>query len=160
MHSTGRPSSAFETGLLGFSNEYYREFTEDSSTLRAFFASVLSSGATESRGEAVRSAYADDEMDGQVGSYMLGAAKRINTGITTPLTLIRGQKTEDNAVNIHAASLFESNVQVSNAALEGEWVLCERLCSVINGDDPTLVNAGNFKTYAGQERIGLWHRYA
>ena len=32
---TGRPSSAFETGLLGFSNEYYREFTEDSSTLRA-----------------------------------------------------------------------------------------------------------------------------
>ena len=79
MHSTGRPSSVHQTGLLGFANEYYREMPPTSSTLQSLIANVLSGGGTGSRttaindllrGDDVRAAYADEEMDhNPVGCY-------------------------------------------------------------------------------------------
>ena len=165
MLHTGRPSSAFETGLLGFSNEYYREFTEDSSTLRSFFASVLSSGATESRGEAinglltgdgVRAAYADEEMDeNKVGCYREVVAM-LNVADADRVAFSAGQTYDSAGSNFGLYSAkrtvtTNANAVRSGAKLPGKWVALQ--------DGTIRQNTLADGVILGNGFVSLWHRY-
>ena len=175
MHSTGRPSSVHETGLLGFANEYYREFSEDSSTLQAFFASVLSSGTTASRtsainnllrGDDVRAAYADEEMDeNKIGCYRLlySARSALNDLVLSAGALIdSGGSNTVNTARLYPVEISFWNVEdvpmgvyrvIGGSKVPGRWVLIDGRCWVHNNIlSESSVVRGSY--------IGLWHRYA
>ena len=169
MHSTGRPSSVHETGLLGFANEYYREMPPTSSTLQSIIANVLSGGGTGSRTTAIRDyidgdyvcgAYADDEMDEKVGCFKLllarnitGDAETFTSGDTLPSTntthalypvTINNSFPDDNFVRYN----FGSTVREP-----GDWVLVQAKVSPITRT-PVLIRS------VRPASVGLWMRYA
>ena len=177
MHSTGRPSSVHETGLLGFANEYYREMPPTSSTLQTLIANVLSGGGTGSRttaiqnyidGDYVRQAYADEEMDeNKIGCYKLLVASNQAESSTTDL--MAGATINSGASELNVPHLWPVNSKLQfnisrNIAeyiyevseglfVPGEWVLIDGQTTMLT----TFLNEGNNVTPLN---VALWHRYA
>ena len=169
MHSTGRPSSVHETGLLGFANEYYREMPPTSSTLQTLIANVLSGGGTGSRttairnyidGDYVRQAYADEEMDEKIGCFRLLAARHASG---TRETFSIGHVLPFDNEMVHLFSVhFDRITSPQNEMVhafsdtireQGDWVLVGG--RVITNSRIAVVNDPAVTT-----SVGLWMRYA
>ena len=177
MHSTGRPSSVHQTGLLGFANEYYREMPPTSSTLQTLIAQVLSSGGTGSRttairnyidGDYVRQAYADEEMDEDpVGCYrlcyaynsLMSSDRRIFGGVTTDSPSGTAPITNTNEIKLvpvyASASSGQTTVRYERygGVSRGSWVYLGPNLFV----DSDQISGG---TFIEPKHVGVWHRYA
>ena len=160
MHSTGRPSSVHETGLLGFANEYYREMPPTSSTLQTIIANVLSGGGTGSRttainnllrGDDVRAAYADEEMDeNKVGSYRLLMAE---SGGTADRTISPGETIDTSGVNKLYTARRDTDgsgylSSGSGPGVPGKWVAME-----------TTIMRSRSHSDNTHGHVAMWHRY-